>query len=576
MTLRCQKLCPFWLCMVIVWNLPYGPHKEHQRFHQLAEATKDLYDRFKPSEVLLFLAKAKGIIDCYSRNGHEFHGESSEEEQVWQLMKTRLFAPSGGSRVSLSRFCGSIHAAGLQVPWWEVQEFERMYVALECDMLSSKATAQKFTVKPAVDGENGEGGASTNPQRFTLEDKQNMMGAESAVVHSCLMLEKSVNFRVCMSVVVVTKHLISFYTEAAKRCKCADGNQSWVKDMVSAGIVTHLRDILRMPESREAFEKTGFLLGSSEMKVSPPEEVITEDELQDMLGQFCYRLAACRSRRLLYLSSGWPGKMFQALVSAGSGQTVLARFKHDSQTFDEFKDLPEMSKAMRKVVDRSVFQKTSTKQALAGCEQYGWTLGPDLHELLRKRTRLMVSTIAVEETIGVQKNTRMSAAQRRFKKPETSYFVALKGNLLGSRHKYKTISADIPLASKLRTFSDDAFRAKAANRSMNLAEVVGTSQTPSWYSPSATNMNVPIADLFMLRECKQLGDFELVNTAWLGEMVDVAHKVLFRSDQLHNPGVWMFRLLHFSWSGCLAWPGRLVRVAAGRDVFVWEADLHTE
>ena len=121
----------------------------------------------------------------------------------------------------------------------------------------------------------------------------------------------------------------------------------------------------------------GLLMRAGDMKDVPVEAVITEDEFAECFGQLCYRMAANRAKRLLYLSKGWPGKMFQCLVPK-LGHDTLVEFKLDSTIYENFKSLPVKSKAMQDVEDRSVFAKTSVKQLQEACVcvKSGRTLRP--------------------------------------------------------------------------------------------------------------------------------------------------------------------------------------------------------
>ena len=101
--LRGEKLYTFWLCMVMVWNMPYGPFREHQRLHQISEALDELFHRSSYDEVPLFIAKVQGIIACFRRNGHQFDADRPLETPAWELMAARPWAGDRGQRVSLSR-----------------------------------------------------------------------------------------------------------------------------------------------------------------------------------------------------------------------------------------------------------------------------------------------------------------------------------------------------------------------------------------------------------------------------------------------------------------------------------------
>lgn len=568
--LRGQKLYAFWLCMVLVWNMPYGPWREHQRLHQLSEALQDLYSNQSIAETPLFTAKSAGIIRCLKRQGYTFEPDSPEEDQAWQMMATRPWAGDRGCRISLSRFCGSIHACQRQVPWWEVQEFERTYLALESDLLTPKAVAERCELKHGSGDQAVTGESSTNPQRFSFEDRFQAKAIENAVVHSVLMLEKPANFRVCTAIAAAGQHLIAFYTDFSKRVVSADSTEKWVCDMVDGGIAEHLQAIFSEPFGRPSLERAGFAVGES-LKGLPAEEVITEDEHAELFGNFCFRLAGHRARRLLHLSSGWPFRVARCLLGDEQAKNTLAELRQDFRIFEELKDAEGLPGIVARMLSRSVFMKTSTLQLVAGAEEYEWSLGTDLEALIRNRSRLMVGTIAVEETLGVQKNTRMSAAQRRFKKPETSFFVALKANMLAKRQKYKTIVAEVPVERKLDRLPADNFRAMKHNRSMNFNEIVSASSSTTWYSPSGQNITAPIADLLVFRECDALGNFDRLDGLWLGDMVDVAHMTVFRHTKVHDEGIWFFGLLRVHDSGVLAWPGRLVAVAGTAHVY-WEPD----
>ena len=117
------------LCMIMSWNLPFGPRREYQRCHALSEAVQDLYLNKSMHEVPLFMAKVEGIVQCFKRNGFRLDGDDPEEQQAWELMAKRPWQAMRASRITMGRFCASLHGCKTQQPWWEVHEFERLYLA---------------------------------------------------------------------------------------------------------------------------------------------------------------------------------------------------------------------------------------------------------------------------------------------------------------------------------------------------------------------------------------------------------------------------------------------------------------
>ena len=100
----------------------------------------------------------------------------------------------------------------------------------------------------------------------------------------------------------------------------------------------------------------------------------------------------------------------------------------------------------------------------------------------------------------------------------------------------------------------DAFQGKEGDLSLPFGQIKGTSATPPFYSPSAKNRNTPGADLAVLRDAKALGDYKLVESAWLGKMFNSQH--MFAYEHTHPSGAkqWIFPLHHFPDSAVLALP----------------------
>ena len=78
--------------------------------------------------------------------------------------------------MTASRFAASLQKAPECTAWWEVDSFEREYLALEGDMVGNAGLANK--IKLIADREQdaamAEGGAPTSATQFGMEDKRRL------------------------------------------------------------------------------------------------------------------------------------------------------------------------------------------------------------------------------------------------------------------------------------------------------------------------------------------------------------------------------------------------------------------
>ena len=304
----------FYMCMSVSWNLVFGPDKNHERKHQLSSALKALYAKATPGTTPLFMAKVAGIIACLKRNGHQFDNETPEFEQAWAILAKRPFAVSEGERVTLARVCATVHACNKRTPWWEVEAFERSYLALETGVMKGRA-AVKLTIAPGPAEEVAEGGRSTNPALMSLEDRASMRVCANAVAHSAVMLELEGNKRVCDCLGVQGQVFQDFYTDAARSCRSAHGCERWLSRLAVGGLQSHLRAFMDSLANYGKLEQCGFLLSQVDMASAQPGTVEEEDEFANLLGMLSLHATSFRAIRLAWLSSGWPWRLVRCLES---------------------------------------------------------------------------------------------------------------------------------------------------------------------------------------------------------------------------------------------------------------------
>jgi hypothetical protein len=464
LVLKKMKQYNFWLCMAISWNLVFGPDKNHERKHQLGGALRALYKKSTAETTPLFMARASGIIECLKRNGHAFNSDTAEHAQAWAILSKRPFAVAEGERCTFSRFCASISACEKRTPWWEVEAFERLYLALETGVLKGGAV-QKLAVFPGGAEAGSEAGHSTSSAAINLEDRTSMRCCANAVAHSAVMLEQPQNQRVNQILARNGGVIKRFYATASKQSRSAAGNEEFATNMASIGVQAHPREFMDL---YPALESCGFLLTEHEIASATDFDTLEEDEFAHMYGMLQLHSVAFRSKRLLWMSS-WPYRLHRINCSEEMADKTMSEFKADHLMWQEFfafvaapAGCPAACSALAK---RSSFNRTSVKQVVAGSKEYSWTPGADLKDKMKRRSRLLSQSVLVEESIGDMKNRGIPRQTHMFRRPETCYHLSLDDGALSARSSWETPPMDAPLESKGSRLGHEAFEFDVKRRS---------------------------------------------------------------------------------------------------------------
>ena len=147
----------FWILMMCVWNVPFGPMGDDGWLNTLMEAW-EMIKEMTCDKCPLFLEMAPRMIEAFVRAGIMLPGEQSEEQELWNMLLERGPFRRYGSRVNANRFQGSIHAAKQHLQDWHLDLFVRTFVAIELDMLKGKKLAERLTLKAGAAEEVAEGG----------------------------------------------------------------------------------------------------------------------------------------------------------------------------------------------------------------------------------------------------------------------------------------------------------------------------------------------------------------------------------------------------------------------------------
>ena len=167
--------------------------------------------------------------------------------------------------------------------------------------------------------------------------------------------------------------------------------------------------------------------------------------------------------------------------------------------WDRLDAYPDRSALQNKVHGRALWHKTSVQQLSCALRATEWVATEGFMASIVDRSRLMLSTLPVEELIGAQKNDKACKVGRRFRKPEYSMSAAIRAGVLDARSKFVTPALDTALESKAERLSADVFFVDIKQRSLPFGRIQSTKGSPSFYSPAAMHLNTPYADLSLLR-----------------------------------------------------------------------------
>jgi hypothetical protein len=491
-----NQLYGMWLCLVISYNLTFGSDKDEQRFLQIRQAMEACFRDRRPCDVPLFLSFCQGILEDLQRMGVELPGVKSAEDEAWDWMKGRGFCVREGRRVTMCRFLASVEGAMKHVPKWHIDGFERLWTALELDMLRGKKL-QTIIVKTSEAEAGGEHMGSTSGTRIGMEDKTFKGCFDNALITSVAMLLDESNLRINESILAPTRHLKIWQGSQSKAIRSCLAAETWLVGQVTGDYMAHVDAIVGTLKSAVDMERCRFVVRAHVADRLDPKEVVTEDEHADIMGQFVMTLAANRMRRGLWFF-GWPTRMFRVLKGGELALQTVVDFLWDCEHWVIFADLEDKSNAQLLLQNRSVFKKVSVIQLMAALKDTAGVITDDFLELLHNRARGLFGTQIAEDLIGAQKNNKDVKTGRKFRRPEYSMAAGIKGKVLEERHHFIAPNMDTPMQAKTVRLDASCFSIRKEGRSLPFHTMVSTSQTPDFYSPSAQNLNTPHADVVLV------------------------------------------------------------------------------
>lgn len=557
-----------WLLLMVSWNLPHGKDLDDSRYIQLRQAMTSHYEQNTHDSSVLFNHFLPGLSQELEALGHTWSSRESVAAEAWSILSDREPLRGSGSRMSLCRFQSTIAKAELKVGEWWLDLFERTFLALEQDWLGSRRFGDHFKITLGEAEQPGESGGSTNPNIKTFEQKALRDVCQNSVVVSVMTLSDLNHLRLVKAVLMTGSLIKRAHGRQNKEIRSSNAACEFFLAMAQGSFVQDVDETIGQLSSEDAMRNADFVMPSATNPFRGAEtEEINEDALAHVLGMFTLGLAGHTLRRGLFIYA-WPWRMVKCLDS-GAAASTMAEFRTDLNLWRSFAADRPLTKQEKLVKQRSLFNTAGVAQYIEADKELGGQVSEEFLSVVRGRHSGCYVTQAVEEMIGIQKNRRQQKGGKKLRTPARSYASVIGSSLLSTRHHFQEVDADIAMPRQKVFVDKSAFKAEREHWSMDWSEVQGSSQCPSWYSPSASNWVAPCSDLWMLRSLqKQNLPYETIGKAWLGSLLNLKNLIVFNYQDEPDREGWYIGLQHIEGSCLLCWPlARTVVPGHANEVF---------
>ena len=177
---------------------------------------------------------------------------------------------------------------------------------------------------------------------------------------------------------------------------------SWFMEQINGGFMQHLDGMIQGLSTKDTLEVCGFIYTADEAKAVDNKEVISEDEFADVLGMLSFGFVAKRMRRCLYIF-WWPWRFCRVNLGEALARATVKEFRRDLELFKRFVSFEGKTAQMKRLEERSVFNKTSVQQLELACEDFGDDPSPDVKNKMEERVTNLMTSQPIEDLFGVMK-----------------------------------------------------------------------------------------------------------------------------------------------------------------------------
>ena len=461
----------------------------------------------------------------------ELPSERDADLELWDYWCARSGNRNKHSRMMINRFMALVDKARIHQPWWTWDLFEREMLGLEMQLLNKKKFVKKVIVKAKDKEPAGEAGGPTTPSSgLVIEDKTLRSFADEAICLSIALLSDYNNKRLVEIFLSSTVHVLQWRSEMSRATKSTQDTLEFLTAQAAGGFMSSIRRGVLQLNSLQFLQRAHFEIPTATTKPAEINEadVQRDEEFADIAWSLEQALGAERLVRLLHLY-GWPHRWVSARRGGHWESNCFRDFQDDWRIYENLCGIDDPFAQQKRLRERHLFNLTTNQQYKAACDElgYGSPAHPDFkRQMLDERFAALVTTTICEEQVGCAKNAFEVKTSNRFRKPEVSMHKCLRSQFCG-RYGLDMVSPDVAAPNRTVRLDDAAFRPKADDWSLPFDTLQGHKSEAPYFSPAATNINVPVADLVMLRHADTMGDLGLVQNAGLGALFSFKHKFVF-------------------------------------------------
>jgi hypothetical protein len=320
-------------------------------------------------------------------------------------------------------------------------------------------------------------------------------------------------------VLVMSTHAQLFmdYDFEFRRRRSCGTLQAWLQTMIGqGGFIKHLESFIEVLSNRGTLVSLSLLQGEDDDDGSdmPEEELARQEFIAYSLGQGSLgSIKHCLRRNLDMF--GWPLGSINVLEGDDAARDCRQLFMDDWNLTVELMKLKDKTPIEGKHDDRCFARLTANVQIHLAFNETP-VVSDAFIQVTSDWTNGCVTTLPVEELNGVAKNNNTAKVGKRFKRPLRTMAQYLSTNMLHDRWHFKSVRVPTAYECTSVVAPNSLFSSKLKDCSLDVSDVAGTSQTPSFTSPSAQHFNMPVADTFARRELWSKKCMRAVEDLWFG------------------------------------------------------------
>lgn len=551
-TLRESGLWRWSLLMMAAMNAPHSPFWENMRFQQIRESIREVLGTLDMTEDKLFM----NLLPAFLRDRKDECGASVDgvESALWVDLKESDVFRNLGRRVSMMRFMDFPMRCAEMDPEWHFRLYGMLTTLLlsgDMDSVSAAQFSLKMQSAMRTHTEDGE-------RKTIKQGDREMQVAKDFTTNqlhlACLMFADSTNQRLCRAVIAATTPALDWWSEASRKCRSTEESLQWLLNQAGGAFWTMLTRIVEALEDEDNLEYIGFSRTLEKDPGAAAVQVDIEDGMAQRFADLCLKWVGCRMKRMMHLTRGYPTRFVLLLGSEQQQQDIVAEFRSDYDRYMKIKAMPK-SKCAKIMKARSLFEIAPVQQYSEALRLRDWQVDDRLLEWERSRSLRVIASLAIEDGVHHCKGAADRAASKRVGDLRLYHTLATKKIAEEIHHYENPVEDGWVQPPRCALLDETAFEPPAARSRSSLAKLASDKASVPWYSPSPSDMAVPIMDLMLAEYLEKKDNFDAIVRVDLIVLLRGQSNIIVRDKTgACGGGKWLLPLVLVHTVGALAWP----------------------